>query len=194
MKTENLKEQTIKDYDKIVRFVLKDMKLAYRYDELYDIGIIGFVNGINNYDESKGYKYITFLYDCIKNEIVHYLQYEKRKRRRAVVISLNSLINNNELGDFIPSYQDYDRDLYLEEITRIIDRRLADLDERDEMIFKHLYGLDGYKEMSALQLEKKFNMSRQNINRIKNRILKMLRYEIKDYYTTFLDILAFKSK
>lgn len=195
MKTKNSKEKIINDYEKIVKFVIKDMNLGHRYDELYDVGIIGFVNGINTFDETRGVKQITYLYDCIKNEICHYLEAENRVKRKGTTISLNTLINEStELIDLIPTYQDYDRDLYLEEIYSIIDRRLAKLSERDEKIFKHLYGIDGYEKLESLQLEKKFNMSRQNVIRIRNKVLNMLRYEIKDYYRTYQEILSNKNK
>lgn len=194
MKTENLKENVIQDYKKIISFVINDMNLNYRKDELFDVGMIGFVNGINTYDASKGFTYMTYLYDCIRYEIIHYLHYEKRKRRNAVIVSLNFLINDIELGDLIPSFQDYDRELYLQEIETIIERRLSQLKERDEKIFKHLFGIYGYKKMNSVELEKKFKMSRQNVQRIKVRVLNMLRHEIKDYYYTFQELILNKNK
>ena len=129
-----------------------------------------------------------------QEKILHYLEYENRVRRKAEVISLNSLINDTELIEFIPSYYDYDKELYLQEIGSIIDIRLAKLSERDEKIFKHYFGIDGYKKMTSIQLEKKFNTSRQNVIRIKNRVLNMLRYEIKDYYKTFQDIMQSENR
>ena len=134
MKSKKLEENIVNDYEKIVKFVIKDMNLMHRFDELYDVGIIGFVRGINTYDESRGFTHMTYLYDCIKNEILHFLNYEKRQRRSGETISLNTIINDIELGDLIPTYQDYDRDLYLEEISCVIDRRLAKLSERDESV------------------------------------------------------------
>lgn len=195
MKTKELKENIVNDYAKIVKYVIKDMKLGHRYDELYDVGIIGFVNGLNTFDENRGVKYITYLYECVKNEILHYLEYENRVRRKAEIISLNTIISENtELIDLIPTYYDYDKDLYLQEIGCIIDRRLAKLSERDEKIFKHLFGIDGYKKLNSIELEEKFKTSRQNIQRIKVRVLNMLRYEIKDYYKTYQDIMRSENK
>lgn len=200
MKTNNLKknskEQVIKDYDKIVKFVLKDMKLGYRFDDLYDIGIIGFVRGINSYDENKNVKYSTYLYECIKNEILKYVDYEKNERRKGEIVSLNIEINNDiELLDLIPSYEDYDEKLYLDEIRYIINRRLSFLNERDEKIFKHLYGLDGYKILNIDELEKKFNTTKQNISRIKYKIIKILKHDLLiNYYKTYQDLLLSKNK
>lgn len=195
MKTKNSKENVIKDYEKIINYVLKSMGLSYRRDELFDVGMIGFVNGINSYDETKGFTYMTYLYDCIKNEILHYLKYENRKRRIVETISLNTEINyNTELLDFIPSYEKYDEILYLDELLYVINRRLSFLSERDETIFKHLYGIDGYKELTTEELQEKFKTSKQNIQRIKMKILRMLRYEmLSKYYKTYQELLKTKN-
>lgn len=199
MKTKDLeknsKEKIVKDYDKIVKYVIKDMRLSHRFDDLYDIGIIGFVNGINTYNENKGYTYMTYLYDCIKNEIGKYLHYENCKRRKAEIVSLNKEINNIELIDLIPTYENYDEKLYLDEMLYLINRRLSFLNERDELIFKHLYGLDGYEELNSIELEKKYKMSRQNVQRIKERVLKMLKHDLLgNFYKSYQDLLLSKNK
>lgn len=196
MKTENLKkkskEQITKDYDKIVKYVIKDMGLGYKFDDLYDVGIIGFVRGINGYDENKNSKITTYLYECIKNEILKYLEQENKK---GVVVSLNTTINNDiELIDIIPSYEEYDEKLYLDEMLWAINRRLSFLKERDEIIFKHLYGLDGYKVLSYEELGKKFNMTKQNITRIRKKVINILKYTTKDYYKTYQDLLSSENK
>ena len=188
----NSKEKIINDYQKIVSYVIKNMKLSYRFDELYDIGIIGFVNGINTYDSNKGVKLITYICECVKKQILQYLQHERRKKREAKIISLNTIINDTELIETIPSYYDFDRNLYLEEINYAINRRLSWLSKRDEIIFKHIYGIDGYKKLNISELEKKFKMSKQNIQRIKKKIIGILRYEIKDYYKTYQELLLNK--
>ena len=126
MKTQNSKEQIINDYEKIVKFVIKDMNLGHRFDELYDVGIIGFVNGINSYDETKGYKYITYLYDCIKNEILQYIQYQNREKRKAETISLNTIIYGNvELQDLIGYETDYIQENYEDELLDTINDRMS---------------------------------------------------------------------
>lgn len=188
MKTNNLNE-IIKDYEKIVKYVIKDMKLGYKFDELYDVGIIGFVNGINTYDSNKGTKCISYVCECVKNQILQYLQHENMKKREAKLVSLNLIVNDMELIDTIPSYYDYDRNLYLQEINSIINRRLSWLSKRDEMIFKHIYGIDGFEELSIVDLGKKFNTSKQNVQRIKMKVLRMLRYEIREYYKTYQELM-----
>lgn len=182
MKSNNLKEKIIKDYDKIIRFVLKDMKLGHRYDELCDVGLIGFVNGINNYDESKGCKYITFLYDCIKNEIIHFLQYEKRYKRNGDVISLNTKIKGTiELQDILGYQIDYEQNAYIDELIMLIEKRSEDFTEKQKIIFNHLFGFNGYKELTAKEITERYGFSRQSIYKMKETILRMLRNALSKY-------------
>ena len=196
MKTKNLKdnskEQIIKNYNKIIGFVLKNMNLLHKSDELFDVGMVGFVRGINTYDETKNIKYSTYLYECIKNEILRYLEHEKNNK----TISLNTIIGEDtELLDMIPSYELYDENLYLDEILYVINRRLSFLNERDEIVFKHLYGLDGYKKLETIEIAKKFGTSKQNIQRIKEKVIRILRHDLfTSYYKSYQEMLLGKNK
>lgn len=187
MKTSNLREKTIKDYDKIVKFVLKNMKLGHRYDELYDVGLIGFTRGLNTYDETKGFTYMTYLYDCIQREIAKHLKYENCKKRKADVVSLNMLIkdkNNNvisELQDLIGYEIDYEQNAYIDELINIIQKRSVDFTKKQWIIFNHLYGMNGYKELTTAEISKKYGFSKQSVYQIKEKILRMLRYTLNNY-------------
>ena len=182
MKSKNLKEKIIQDYDKIIKFVLKDMKLSYRYDELFDIGMIGFVNGINNYDETRGIKYITFLYDCIRYEIIHYLEYEKSKKRYFETISLNTKIGDTtELQDLLGYQTDYEQNAYMDELMAVIEKRSEDFTEKQKIIFNHLFGLNGYQELTAKEITKKYGFSRQSIYQMKDIVIKKLKNALHDY-------------
>ena len=173
------------DYEKIINFVLKKMNLTHRHDELFDIGLIAFTNGINTFDESKGYQYMSYLYDCIKNAIMKQLDYEKRKRRKANVVSLNTLISDNtELQDMLGYEYDYEQNSYIIEMINIINKRIDDLTDNQQLIIKHLYGLDGYKELSAQEIAKKYKFSRNYVYLVKKRVINILRnalYQYKSY-------------
>lgn len=182
MKTENLKENVIQDYKKIISFVINDMNLNYRKDELFDVGMIGFVNGINNYDETKGFKYMTFLYDCIKNEILRYLQYEKRVKRDGEVISLNTIINGNtELQDLIGYETDYEQNAYIDEMIMVIEKRSEDFTEKQKIVFNHLFGFNGCKQLTAKEITEKYGLSRQSVYQIKKAIINILRHTLQNY-------------
>jgi len=178
----NSKEQIIQDYEKIINFVIKKMNLQYKREEIFDIGMIGFVNGINTFDENKGFKYSTYLYQCVKNEILKYLKLQNYKKRKAEIISYNTIINDDtELIDLLGYDTNYDQNAYINEMVNEILKRLNNLTEKQQLIFYHLYGLNGFKEMSSKEIEKKYGFSRQSVNQIKKRTLNKLRFILNKY-------------
>lgn len=182
MKLTKSKQEIEKEYDKIINFVINNMHLGYRRDDLFDIGMIGFVQGLNTFDENKGFQYITYLYDCIKNEIIRFLKHERRSKRQCELISLNTLINDSaELQDFIGYEVDYLKDNYEKELLRTISDRMSFMTKKEQIVFSHLYGLNGYKEMTPKEITKKYGFSRQSIYQIKKLTLNKLRYVLCKY-------------
>lgn len=176
------KEEITKDYEKIINYVIKKMKLGYRHDEIFDVGMIGFVNGLNNFDESKGYTIVNYLYHCIKNEICKYLYLQSMPKRTAEVISYNTMISEDtELLEVLGYNIDYEQNYYVNEMLKEIFNRLSKLTKKQQFIFNHLYGLNGYKEMNARQIEDKYGFSRQSIHQIKKRVLNQLRFILQKY-------------
>lgn len=184
----NQKEQLIKDYEKIINHIIKKMRLGYRHDEFFDVGMIGFMNGINTFDETRGAKLLTYVYECVKNEIMKQLKYENCVSRTAEVISLNVLVSKDEeteLGDLIGYKEEYEKNLYKSELYRIIDCRISFMTEKQRDILYHFYGLAGCKKMSIDELAQKYNTSRQNINDIKRRLINQLKYVTRDFYQNY---------
>ncbi len=182
MRSEDSKEKIIKDYDKIINFVIRSMKLGHKHDELFDIGMIGFVNGINTFDPNKGYKYISYLYDCIKNEILHQLQYDKRKKRECSIVSLNTKISRDtELQDMIGYDTDYLQDNYIDELMQTINDRMSFMTRKEQLVFNHLYGLNGYDELTPKQITEKYGFSRQSIYQIRKVTLRKLKRALCDF-------------
>lgn len=176
------KEEITKDYEKIINYVIKQMKLGYRHDEIFDIGMIGFVKGLNNFDESKGYTIVNFLYHCIRNEISKYLYLQSMSKRTAEVISYNTMISEDtELLEILGYDIDYEQNLYVDDMLKEIFNRLNRLTKKQRLIFNHLYGLNHCKEMNARQIEDKYGFSRQSIHQIKKRVLNQLRFILQKY-------------
>lgn len=180
----NSKEQIIKDYEKIINFVIKRMGLSKRREELFDLGMIGFVRGINSYDESKGYTIMTYLYDCIKNEFLKYFDYENRKGRKTEIISLNKLIGENkdtELIDLIGYELNTDNDIYFQElIKKILVYMREHFTYRQEEIFKYVYGIDGFPMLNFEQIAKIYGTTKQNIYGSHKIIMKKLEKLFKE--------------
>ena len=176
------KQEIIKDYEKIINFTINKMRLGYRRNELFDIGMVGFVRGINTFDETKGYQYMSYLYDCIKNEIGHYLQYENRKKRCFETISLNTIIKGDtELQDLLGYQTNYLEDNYVDELMETINDRISFMTKKEQLVFNHLYGLNGYDELTTGEITEKYGFSRQSIYQIKKRTLNKLRNILYKY-------------
>lgn len=177
------REKVINNYEKMINFVIKKMNLTVIRDEIFDVGMIGFVQGIKTFDEKKEIKYSTYLTKCIKNEIMKYLNYKNREKRNAEIVSLNSIIGeekNTELQDLIGYEIDYNKDIYLEELQKkIMKYTKENLTILQEEVLKFLYGLDGFPELNYTQIAKIYNTTRQNIYDIHKRILKNLRQAIE---------------
>ena len=176
------KEEIAKDYEKIINYVIKNMKLGYKHDEIFDVGMIGFVNGLNNFDKNKGYAYSTFLYNCVKNEISKYLYLQNMKKRTAEIISYNTMVSEDtELLEMLGYNIDYEQNFYVNEMLKEIFNRINKLTKKQQLIFNHLYGLNGYQEMTSKEIQEKYGFSRQSINQIKKRILNQLRFILYKY-------------
>lgn len=177
------KEKVIKEHEKLINFVINKLNLQRKRDELLDIGMIGFTRGLNSYDETKG-KYSTFLYECIKNEILRYLDYEKRKGRDTEIISYNVNIKdskNTQLLDMLGYDVKYDDDIYFNEIIQKIMIELAEnFTIRQEEIFKYIYGIDGFPKLSYVEIAKIYHTSKQSIYDTHTRVLKRLRGKLRD--------------
>lgn len=179
-----MENQTIiNDYKKLIIFVIKDMKLMRKIDELFDIGMVGFVKGINTYDKVMNIKYSTYLYACIKNEIMHQLSYEKReKRTKYKTVSLNALVGDKtELQDFIGYEVDYMEDYCNRESVEIMKFEMESLPYTDQLILNHLFGLNGYKQLGARTLSKLYGICEKTIYNKKAKFLRKVKGKLNEY-------------
>ena len=179
------KEDVIKDYSKFICFVLKKMNLMYRYEELFDAGMIGFVRGIKKFDDIKGYKWSTFLYECIKNEILRVIEYENRPKRDVEILSLNYPVTDNkhkysELQDLIPFFVNYEEMLYVDDVIHDVMIFLSKCKKKHEDIFKYIYGIDGYPKLTFDEIAKIYGTTKQSIHAIHIRLMKKIRAYLKE--------------
>ena len=180
----NNKEDVVKDYQKFITFVLKSMNLLHRQDELFDVGMIGFSQGINSFDKKKGYKYSTYLYTCIQNEIKKVIDYENRPKRDVEILSLNHPVTDDEyriteFQDLIPTYVNYEDKMFLDDVVRNVMRFLGNCPRRQEEIFKYIYGIDNYPQLTYEEIAKIFGTSRQAIGDSHRRLMKRIRNYLK---------------
>lgn len=183
-----LEEKLILENMALIRKVIKDLHLYWQTDdefqEYYDVGLDGLIKGVRSYDETKG-KISTWCIPCIKNEILHLVtkkNYKKNKNEYGRDISLNFTINEDsekvtEYGDLIP---DLNTNIELEIEKKLeAERLLAAVNqlknEKDKLVVKMYYGLDGYEPRMFREIAEQFCCSKSAIQFRAKRALSLLK-------------------
>ena len=174
----------------LIKKVIVDMHLHWNTEDewqnYYDDGLIGLINGVRSYDTKKGCKLSTYLYACIKREICNGIRlsmYDKRKINKEPMVRLNKQITD-ESGDTyldlvkdnaVNIEQEIENKLMYEEIIKALDyiepRYYADM-------FCKFYGVNGYEKKSLEAIGKEYGCKKQNvfdkIQRTQNKIIKII--------------------
>ena len=188
-------EKLVTDNLALIHLMIKKLNCKWEtedeYQNYYDYGLDGLINGAKTYDESKG-KASTYLCQCIANGIrrIFYLNsLPKRHNPAGPDISLNyELLESNrndytEFGDLIP-----DPNVNVEEeVEKILEREnvlnaVNNLKiEKDKIVIKMYYGLDGYEECKSYdKIAEKFGVSRNAIYFRVKRAKEELKKSLKD--------------
>ena len=167
----------------LIYLVLKKYKLYEVRDDYFDIGMIGLVKASKTYSEDIGYAFSTYAVRCIEHEIHQAKRKEFTIKRGAgqTNISLNLIINPNtknndiELIDTIPNKFNLEEHIIQKDLCERIHNEINKLSKRDKFIICSIFELKNYKKLTEQELAKKLNMSQPQVNRIKNKTIKMLR-------------------
>jgi len=183
-----LEEKLILENMALIRKVIKDLHLYWQtedeFQEYYDVGLDGLIKGVRSYDEAKG-KISTWCIPCIRNEILHLVtqkNYKKNKNEYGRDISLNFTINEDsekvtEYGDLIP---DLNTNVELEiekkfEAERLLVAVNQLKNEKDKLVIKMYYGLEGYEPMIFRDIAEQFGCSDSAIQFRARRALPLLK-------------------
>ena len=96
-----MQDQLIIENHNLIYHVLKKMNLYNQLDEYYDIAIIGLIKAAKGYDETKKIKFTTFASTCIKNELLCYLRFHKKRNLVNNVLSLDEVVYQSSNGEDI---------------------------------------------------------------------------------------------
>jgi RNA polymerase sigma factor (sigma-70 family) len=162
-------------------------KTEDEWQDYYDSGLIGLINGVRSFDESKGYTLSTYLIPCIENAIKKQLVVKtskKRQNEKGKDVSLNITINENEdsqLLDFIRDKRvsvekEVERKVQLDTIILHLNK-VGNI--RDIAVMKLYYGLDGFPEMNYREIGKIFKVSSNAIEERVKKIIKKIKKEIE---------------
>ena len=126
------KSQLFIQNQKLIMLVLKNMNLMRRFDDLYDVGLIGFTKALNNYDENKfkdssekkEYEVNNIYMDNIPEK--HYLFVENYKG----IVLINNEISTIKL---------FNNDVYTKELSTVVDKYYIVANYNEELTFKSFY-------------------------------------------------------
>ena len=158
----------------LVKYVIKKMNIFDKkdYDDYYQVGVIGLINAVNNYDNNLKITFSTYAYVCIKNEILKYLKkntnnYISLEKEIFDDITIEETIKTND--------EEIIETIILKETNKkIYDIINNELNEIETKIIKMSFGL-GNKQYKQTEIEKILNIPQYKISRIKNRTLRKIR-------------------
>lgn len=169
------KEKLFFENENLIYYVLKKLGVYHLREELYDVGAIGLIKGINNYNSSLSQP-TTYLYRCIANEIMMTF-----RKKQLDTISLYTEIDENlTLEDYLPSDYDLEHEAEKQMTINNIYENLKYLTEVERNVVMHYFGVFGKEKMTQKTLSERYNTSQANISRIKDRALKKIRKMMKN--------------
>ena len=141
------------------------------------------IKGINSFKAEKGVKLATYVSKCIDNEILMYLRSIKKQ---GVEIYLNEPIgkdkDDNEIS-LIDVLENDERNVEDEidlklKIKMLYEKMSEVLKEREKIILKWRYGLNGERPKTQNQIAKILGISRSYVSRIETKAISKLAKEI----------------
>ena len=166
-----------------LRLVAHIMKKYYAQtddvDDLISIGTIGLIKGINSYKPDKGVRLATYASRCIENEILMYFRSQKKSAGDMSLgdaLDVDSEGNGLSVMDVVASDENMAERIGDEEIcARLKDCVERELTEREAMIIKIRYGLEGMAPKTQRETAQLCGISRSYVSRIEKKALEKLR-------------------
>lgn len=191
-----MKEKEILDNLGLVYKAMKDLHCKSdtqdTLEDLFQIGVIGLIKGVNDYKEERNTQKSTFYVTCIKSQLKRYFQHKTRKARNEGTpdLSLNYEIQNDEkceLLDLIPSDYNLEDEIIIKEKIEQLNKALNKLKSRKYKVFIFEYFGINNSPLSFTEIAKKYGVSRQCVQQSIKRGLNHLRKEYKNEKIYFED-------
>ena len=152
-------------------------------EDLVSIGTIGLIKAVNTFCPSRNIKLATYSSRCIENEILMYLRKNSQLRNELSIDEpLNVDWDGNELllSDILGSEPDLvNRDIEQEAERHLLLDCVARLSEREQLIMRLRFGLDGNQEHTQKEVADLLGISQSYISRLEKKIIKRLKKDIE---------------
>ena len=147
-------------------------------DDLISIGTIGLIKGIRTFKPDKNVRLATYASRCIENEL---LMHFRAQRKLQGEVSLSETLDGSEDGDSLSILDtirvedDMLEDLHTRDSCARVRRCVEEvLDEREAMVIRLRYGLDGREPLTQREIAARCGISRSYVSRIEKKALQKL--------------------
>ena len=147
-------------------------------EDLISIGTLGLIKAVNTFRTDKNIKLATYASRCIENEILMYFRKVSGKQEVSLDEPLNTDPDGGELllSDVLGS-DDPPMSQAVEEAEerQALRRAVAALEDRERLIIRLRFGLDGSRELTQNEVADMLGISQSYISRLEKKILRKLR-------------------
>ncbi len=162
----------------VAHIIKKYYSSQYDQDDLISIGTIGLIKAVSSFDDLKGTRLATYAARCIENEILMYFRNQKKSAQDIYMSDPidtdkdgNALTLIDVIADDGDIIDNLDIKIKSEKLSRYIKEVLSD---REQLIIKLRYGLDGSDELTQREVAKLLKISRSYVSRIEKKSLGLL--------------------
>ena len=137
--------------------------------DLINEGNLGLIKAAQKFDETRGFKFISYAVWWIRQSILQALAEQSRIVRLPL----------NQVGSLLDVLQNddspmADQSLNQESLSKEVDRALNQLHERERDILKMFFGI-GCQEMTLEEIGAKFDLTRERVRQIKEKAIRRLK-------------------
>lgn len=177
---EYAKAKLIEHNLRLVMYIAKKFEnTACELEDLVSVGVIGLIKAVQSYKIEKNIKLATYASRCIENEILMHLRKTSKTKNEVSIdepLSIDSDGNQLLLADILATNQSgtYDQ-VELSNEKEFLLKSVNKLNEREKIIMRMRFGLDGKDELTQKQVAEILNISQSYISRLEKKILGKLK-------------------
>ncbi len=168
---------------RLVVYIAKKFDSGNNLEDMISIGTIGLIKAVNTFRPDKNIKLATYASRCIENEILMYLRkFSSVRNEISIDEPLNVDWDGNELllSDILGSDpNEISALIETESEKEMLCSLIENLCERERVIMKLRFGLDGKEEMTQKDVADHLGISQSYISRLEKRIICKLKTEIE---------------
>ena len=168
----------------VAQMVKKYASTERDLEDLISVGSIGLIKAVDTFDPEKGSRLGTYAARCIDNEILMLLRSRKKQSREVSMqepVGIDKEGNEITLLDLLES-DDLSIELMYakkEDINRMAKAFHRCLSNKEQMVIRMRYGLDGGRETTQREIAVRLGISRSYVSRIEKGALEKMRREME---------------